>query len=85
MEVNYIALRSTITMVELKRIATHYSLKVVIPCKLERPYHPKDGYVTVSKTYLKFGVRFPLHWFFVEILKYFGLNMFQVTPTSGPT
>ena len=51
-----------------------------MPYELERPHHPLEGYVTLSKTYLKFGVRFPLHYFFMEVLKYFGLTVFYVTP-----
>ena len=82
MEVSCADLRSTITIVESKRIAARYSLQVVIPCELERPHHPLDGNVTVVETYLKFGVRFPLDWFLVEILKYFGLTVFQVTPNG---
>ena len=35
-EVSCSNLRSTITMVESKHIATRYGLKVVIPCDLER-------------------------------------------------
>ena len=38
--------------------------------------------MTVSDTYLKFGVRFPLHPFFVEVLKYFRLTLFQITPNG---
>ena len=53
-----------------------------MPCELERPHHTPEGYVTLSETYLKFKVRFPLHFFFVEVLKYFGLTMFQVTPNG---
>ena len=34
----------------------------------------------MSETYLKFRVRFPLHPFFVEVLEYFGLTVFQITP-----
>ena len=34
----------------------------------------------MSETYLKFGVRFFLHPFFVKVLKYFGLTIFQITP-----
>ena len=55
-----------------------------MPCELERLHHPPEGFITLSKTYLKFGVSFPLHPFFVEVLKYFGLTMFQVTPNGGP-
>ena len=34
------------------------------------------------ETYLKFGVRFPLHAFFVKVLKYFGLTLLQITPNG---
>ena len=51
-----------------------------MPYELERPHHLPNGYVILSETYLKFRVRFPLHPFFVDVLKYFGLTMFQVTP-----
>ena len=34
------------------------------------------------EAYLKFGVRFPLHTFFVEVLKHFKLTVFQVTPNG---
>ena len=34
----------------------------------------------MSESYLKFGVRFPLHPFFIEVLKYFGLTVFEITP-----
>ena len=51
-----------------------------MPYELERSHHPSDGYVTVSETYLKFRVRFPLHPFFIEVLEYFGLSVFQITP-----
>ena len=43
-------------------------------------HHPLDGYVTVSEAYLKFRERFPLHPFFIEVLEYFGLTVFQITP-----
>ena len=58
------------------RIARQYGLDVVAPYELERPHTPPDGYMTVSESYLKFGVRFPLHPFFVKVLKYFGLTLF---------
>ena len=47
-----------------------------MPYELERSHHPSAGYVTLLETYLKFGVRFPLQPFFVEVLKYFGLTVF---------
>ena len=40
------------------------------------------GYVTISKAYLRFLVRSPLHHFFVEVLKHFGLTVCQVTPNG---
>ena len=64
------------------QIAARYGLEVVMPCELERAHHAPEGYVTLSETYLKFEVRFPLHPFFVEVLKYFGLTVFQVTPNG---
>ena len=36
----------------------------------------------MSEAYLKFRVRFPLYPFFVEVIKHFGLTMFQVTPNG---
>ena len=53
-----------------------------LPYKLERPQHPPDCFVVVSDTYLKLGVRFPLHTFFVKVLKYFRLIVFQITPNG---
>ena len=55
---------------------------MVAPYELERPHTPPDGYVTLSKLYLKFGVRFSLHPFFVEVFEYFGLTVFQITPNG---
>ena len=80
--VNYKDLQSAITVEDSVRIARQYDLEVVVPYELERSHHPPDGYVVVPKTYLKFGVRFPLHPFFVEVLKYFGLTIFQITPNG---
>ena len=36
--------------------------------------------MTISETFLKFGVRFPLHLYFRSILNYYNLTVFQVTP-----
>ena len=55
---------------------------MVTPYELERSHHPLDGYITMSETYLKFGVRFPLHIFLIEVLEYFGLTIFQITPNG---
>ena len=75
-------LRSMITGEDSVRIIAHYSLEVVMPCELERAHRPLVGYVTLLETYLKFGVRFPVHSFVVEVLKYFKLTGFQVTPNG---
>ena len=75
-------LQSALTVEESVRIARLYDLEVVLPYKLERLYTPSDGYMIVSDTYLKFGVRFPLHPFFVEVFEYFGLTLFQITPNG---
>ena len=75
-------LKSTLSAEDSVRIAAHYDLEVLIPYELERPHHPPDNYITLSETYLKFRVRFPLHPFFVDVLKYFGLTVFQVTPNG---
>ena len=64
------------------RIARQYDLEVVAPYELERQHTPPNSYVTLSELYLKFGVRFPLHPFFVKALEYFGLTVFQITPNG---
>ena len=38
--------------------------------------------MTVSETFLKFGVRFPLHPYFRRILNHYNLTVFQVTPNE---
>ena len=75
-------LQSTLCTKDLIQIATLYDLEVLMPYELERPHHLLAGYVTLSETYLKFDVSFPLHLFFVEVLKYFGVTVFQVTPNG---
>ena len=55
---------------------------MVAPYELERPHNPLDDYMIMSETYPKFEVRFPLHPFFVEVLKYFGVTLFQITPNG---
>ena len=75
-------LQSSFTAEDCVRIARQYGLEVVAPYELERPQTPPNGYVTLSEIYLKFGVRFPLYPFFVEVLEYYRLTMFQVTPNG---
>ena len=55
---------------------------MVKPDDMERSHTPPDGYVALSERYLQFGVWFPLHPFFVEVLEYFRLTIFQITPTG---
>ena len=43
---------------------------------------PPAGHVTLSEIYLWFEVRFPLNPFFVAVLRYFGLMVFQITPNG---
>ena len=74
-EVSCTDLRSMITGEDSVRIAARYGLEVLMPYELKRSHHPPEGYVTVSKSYLKFGVKFPLHLFFLEILRHFGLTV----------
>ena len=38
--------------------------------------------MTVLKTFLKFGVQFPLHPYFRSILNYYNLTVFQVVPNG---
>ena len=75
-------LQSSLISQDCTRIAREYGLEVVALDDLERPHTPSDGYVALSELYLKFGVRFHLHPFFVEVLKYFGLTVFQITPNG---
>ena len=55
---------------------------MVEPTDLERPHTSLIGYVTLYERYLQFGVRFSLNPFFVEVLHYFGLTVFQITPNG---
>ena len=64
------------------QISREYGLEVVELDDTERPYTPPDGYVALFERYLQFGVRFPLYPFFIEVLKYFGLTVFQITPNE---
>ena len=47
---------------------------------LEVASRPVDRGAT--EIYLKFRVRFPLHPFFVKVLEYFRLTVFQITPNG---
>ena len=71
---------STISMREASRISKKYGVEVGFPEETGRPHNPHAGQETVSKTFLKFGVRFPLHPYFAEILIHFNLTVFQLSP-----
>ena len=71
---------SIISMREACQISKRYNVEVGFPEETGRPHNPLAGHVTVSEAFLKFGVRFPLHPYFVEILKYFNLTVFQLSP-----
>ena len=45
-------------------------------------HKPHSGHVTVSETFDKFGVRFPLHPYFRRILNHYNLIAFQVMPNE---
>ena len=68
----------SITIKDANMLATHYRLKVLMPSEQCKSHLPARGYVTVSKSFLKFGVRFLLHQFFKDVLRYYGLTVFQV-------
>ena len=75
-------LQSLITSEDYTRITQEYGLEVLEPNDLERLHASLDGYMTLSKCYLQFGLRFPLNPFFVEVLKYFGLTVFHILPNG---
>ena len=62
------------------RLVDRYGMVIVVPQELGRAHKPPKGYVTASEMFLKFGVRFPLHQFFRDILCFYGLTVFQVMP-----
>ena len=59
-----------------------YKMEVVIPQELCRAHKPPKGYVTASEMFLKFGVQFLLCQFFRNILHFYGLTVFPVTPNG---
>ena len=67
---------------DARRLVGRYNMEVMIPRELYRVNKPPRGYVTASETFLKFGVCFPLHQFSMDILHFYGLTMFQVTPNG---
>ena len=63
-------------------LVKHNKIEVVVPRELSRVHNPPRGYVTVSKMFLKFGVRFLLNQFFKDILHFYRQTVFQVTPNG---
>ena len=59
-----------------------YSVKVGFLQETGRPHNPHAGHVIVLKTFLNFGVRFPLHPYFVRILNHYNLTVFQLSPNG---
>ena len=73
---------STISLREAIRIAVKYDVEVAFPQQTRRRHNPPSGHVMVLETFLKFGVRFPLHPYFVRILNHYNLIVFQITPNG---
>ena len=53
-----------------------------MPSEQCRAHQPPRGYVIVSESFLKFRVQFLLNRFFRDILRYYRLTVFQVTPNK---
>ena len=71
-----IAVRDAIKLVEC------YGLEVSVPSELYRAHKPPRGYVTVSESFLKFRIRFSLNQFFKDVLQYYKITVFLVTPNG---
>ena len=79
-EWSYTHSTSTFTGQDAVRLVGRYGMVIVVPQELGRVHKPPKGYVMASETFLKFGVCFLLHQFFKDILYFYGLMVFQVTP-----
>ena len=73
---------STISLCEADKISRKYGVEVRFPQEIGRPHNPPAGHVTVLETFLKFGVRFSLHPYFVSILNHHNLTVFQLSPNG---
>ena len=73
---------STISLREADKISRKYDVEVAFSQETGKLYNPLAGHVTVSETFLKFGIRFPLHPYFIRILKYYNLTTFQLSPNG---
>ena len=73
---------STFTLRDAHRIAAWYDMTMAIPQEMRRMHKPLTGHVMASEVFLMFGVRFPLHLCFRNILNFYNLTVFQVTPNG---
>ena len=71
-----------ITDQEARRLVECYDMEVVVPRELCRVHKPPRGYVTVLELFVKFRVRFLLNQFFRDVIRFYGLVVFQVTPNG---
>ena len=53
-----------------------------VPQELEKAHKPPKGHVTALEIFLKFGVCFPLHRCFRDIIRFYRLTIFQVMPNG---
>ena len=67
---------SMISIREANKIVSLYGVEVGFPQQTRRAHNPHPSHVMVTTTFLKFGVRFPLHPYFVRILNHYNLTMF---------
>ena len=73
---------SMISLHKASKIATKYGIDVEFPKETGRPHNPPPSHVKVSEIFLKFGVQFPLHPYFVRILNHHNLTVFQLSPNG---
>ena len=73
---------SMISLREADKIASLYGVEVGFPQQTGRAHNPPSGHVAISETFLKFGVRFHLHPYFVRILNHYNLTVFHLTPNG---
>ena len=67
---------STLTVLDALKLADKYGVVLTVPQEVDRAYKPPRGHVMTSKTFLKFGVCFPLHRFFRDIFRFYRLMVF---------
>ena len=79
---SYVDLISTISLRQASKISTKYGIEVEFLQEIGRPLNPPASHVTVLETFLKFGVQFSLHPYFVRILNHDNLTVFQLSPNG---